>query len=340
MNRMRLWRTKKTSQEAGRLTQVCVWAPEQDAEFVRQICARVAEPTVRGYDLRKTLQQQLDRRRTLYTEWSGFDCKAEIDYPFVGPWWFMRNIGGRIIGSLGTHIELSPEEATGLKDRLRRACQHEIDAWMREQKLVGVVRDHTGVVISQPVDIEGEDKDIRRPADDVEFAANEARIARSVNEAAVASRKPPVKDPSVIEYEGFHGFPSFCQIAHRRHEGRVQFALIHMPNGGTSPTNMIESLATHLRQHFYPKVDPGLIDWFDVVPPNTYYGMDLAINYVTMQHANGVYSHPSWRGTNENLAEDWVAFVLDTIARGQKARDIADSAPHDEHAASKHGVVP
>ena len=57
---------------------------------------------------------------------------------------------------------------------------------------------------------------------------------------------------------------------HRKHQGRVQFALIHMPHGGTSPTNMVESLATHFRQRFNPKIDPGLIDWFDVVPPDAY----------------------------------------------------------------------
>ena len=141
-----------------------------------------------------------------------------------------------------------------------------------------------------------------------------------VLDAAVASRKPPVKDPSVIEYESYSNFPSFCQIAHRRHATpageRVQFALIHMPHGGVSPTNMIESLATHLRQQFYPKVDPGKIDWFDVVPPNTYSSFDkLTINSVSLEHANGVYSHPSWSPANDNIPEDFAAFILDTIAR-------------------------
>jgi len=35
MNRMKLWRIRKMSQEAGRQTQICVWAPEHDADLVR-----------------------------------------------------------------------------------------------------------------------------------------------------------------------------------------------------------------------------------------------------------------------------------------------------------------
>ena len=143
-----MWRSKKMSQEAGRLTQVCVWAPEQDAEFVRQLCTRVAEPTERGSTLRSVLRKQLNRRRTTYAEWSGINWKAEIDCPFIGPWWFMRHIGGRVIGPYGTHIELSPQEAETLMVRLRRTCEKEIESWTREQKLAGVLRDDTGVIVT------------------------------------------------------------------------------------------------------------------------------------------------------------------------------------------------
>src|SRR5207249_2391073 len=138
--------------------------------------------------------------------------------------------------------------------------------------------------------------------------------------------KPPLDDPSVIEFEGVHGFPSFCQIAHRKKGDRVHFALIHMANGGTSPTNMFESLATHLRQRFYPKVDAGSIEWFDVFPPDTYAFMGLTINSVTMKHANGVYSDPEWHSTKETLPEDWRTIITDAIARGQAAREKATTS--------------
>lgn len=332
MNRMRLWRSKKMSRQAGRQTQICVWTPEQDADFTRELCTRVAEPTERGSSLRSVLRQQLNRRRTVYDEWSGLDWKVEIDGPFIGPWWFMRHIGGRVTGPHGTHIELTPEEAETLMDRLGRACQKEIKDWATEQKLTGTLRDNTGVVIQPHQYRVSGDKNTAsapRPADDAEFAANEARIARSILEAASARRKPPFNDPSVIEYEGFHGFPSFCQIAHRKHQGRVQFALIHMPNGGTSPTNMVESLATLMRQQFYPKLDPGLIDWFDCIPPNTYSAFtELEVHAVIMQHANGVYSDPDWIVSPQSQEPDWIAFIEDIVARGQKTRDLAQAAPH------------
>jgi hypothetical protein len=46
----------------------------------------------------------------------------------------------------------------------------------------------------------------------------------------------------------------------------VQFALIHIPHGGTSPTNMFAGLATYMRQRFYPEVGAGQILWYDVIP--------------------------------------------------------------------------
>ena len=80
-----------------------------------------------------------------------------------------------------------------------------------------------------------------------------------------------------------------------------------------------------------PKVAPGLIDWFDVCPAETYSSLDkLTIHPVSMQHANGVYDNPSW-SAGDNLPEDWVAFINDAIARGQKARALAEAAPHPQH---------
>lgn len=325
MNRMRLWRAKKMSQEAGRLTQICVWAPESDAELVRNICTRVAEPTERGRHLRNKLRQQVERRRTIYAQWHGGSWEIEIDLPFVGPWWFMRNIGGRVAGPFDTHIELSPEEVGDLKRQLDLAFDTKIEEWLRRHKLTGCVRDNTGVLTTERIVNALLGKEADRPADEAAFAANEARIARAVVEAGYAERKPPVKDPSVIEYEGISGFPSFCQIAHRRQGERVQFALIHMKNGGTSPTNMFACLATLMRQHFYPDVDASRIDWFDVLPKDVYSErLRTDIIPVVMQHANGIYSESSWSGPEPS--QDWVAFVEAVIDRGQSKRRAAEDA--------------
>src|ERR1700730_15736753 len=98
MNRMRLWRARKMSPQPGRLGQICVWAPEREAALPLTICPRVAEPTARGENLRGKLMKQLERRRTIGSEWRAFSAHVEIDCPFAGPWWRLKNIGGRIIG--------------------------------------------------------------------------------------------------------------------------------------------------------------------------------------------------------------------------------------------------
>ncbi len=332
MNRMRLWRSKKKFGEAGRQVQVSVWTPEQDAELTRELCSRVAEPTERGRSLRSVLRQQLNRRRTIYGRWSGgSDWKAELDGPLIGRWWFLRHIGGRILGPYGTHIELSPDDSETLSLRLEQVCKKELENWVKERKLTGVRRDDTGVVITpHQYRVSGDENTASsgRPIDDEAFAANEAQIARTALQEAVDRRKPPFQDPSIIEYEGAHGFPSYCQVAHRRHGERVQFALIHMTYGGTSVTNMVEDLATLMRQQFYPKVDPGLIDWFDVEPPHTYYlRPDLIIHPVRMRHLNGIYSDPEW--DSQEVSPDWAAFVEKVIARGQKARETAQAIPQE-----------
>jgi hypothetical protein len=136
INRMKVWRIRKMSQEAGRQTQICVWAPEHDADLVREICTRVAEATSRGEELRRSLTPQIGRRRTIYAQWVGTTFRVEIDYPFVGVRRSMLNIGGRITGSDGTHIELSPEDATDLKDRVSCVCQKEIQSWAKSRKLL------------------------------------------------------------------------------------------------------------------------------------------------------------------------------------------------------------
>jgi len=320
MNRMKLWRLRKTSQEAGRQTQVCVWAPEQEAELVRDICTRVAEATSRGADLRRAMIPQVGRRRTIYATWRGTSLQVEVDYPLVGPWWSVRNIGGRIHGVDGTHVELTPDEAQHLKDRLRRACEAEVTSWLESHKLRHQVRDDTGVVADETLLGTTAGPCPSRPQDEAAFAANEAKIARSVTEAARTSRKPPVDDPSVVEYEGAFGFPSFCQIAHRRQGDRVQFALIHLANGGTSPTNMFASLATYMRQQFYKDVDAGRIDWYDVIPAGVHHTRRTEILPVTMEHSNGIYSKPEW-GPGTAISADWRAFVEETINCSRAARN-------------------
>jgi hypothetical protein len=186
------------------------------------------------------------------------------------------------------------------------------------------LRDDTGVVTDKQFLDRTVGKDPDRPADETVFAANEAKIARAVLEAVRPTFKEHADDNSVIEYEGLSGFPSFCQVAHRKRGDRVQFALIHMDHGGTSPTNIFAGLATFKRQRFYPDVDAGQLDWYDVIPKHGDRTlMGVTINSVTMQHANGIYSSPTWSNVNSDNSGDWVALIKGTISR---LRCVTDSA--------------
>ena len=328
MNRMRLWRQKKRFTESGVMTQVCVWAPERSEDLVRRICERVAEPTERGDSLRCVLVRQLNRLRTISRAWSGMTWRMELDGPYVGPYWFMKPIGGRIMGTDSTHVELSPIEAETLEKRLVACCDREISAWLDANKLLGKVRDNTGVVCGTDTP---QTLSESRPADEAAFAANEARIAKGIVDVGVLDRTPPMDDPSIIQFEGISGFPSFCQIAHRRNGDRVQIALIYAQNGGTSPTNMFECLATHVRHLFYPETHAAQIDWFDVVPKEVYGAYNprlgregMTFDAVSMENACGVYGRPSWSTFDPATDPDWIAFVQHIIDRAQTFRAHAE----------------
>ena len=77
---------------------------------------------------------------------------------------------------------------------------------------------------------------------------------------------PASSEPTVITFDGFHGWPSRCHLVHRRHGERILVAFGLIENGGTSPTNMMDELAAAVRQRFYPKDRFDRIEWFDAWP--------------------------------------------------------------------------
>jgi hypothetical protein len=220
---------------------------------------------------------------------------------------------------MDTEYELDWQEATELSSILLRSTDQAIAQWLKKKNLTGARRDTTGVRLDV---IEQEFPD--RPSSDEAFAASETRIAQGVWDAARLDRTPPSVDPSIFTYEGIMQYPSYCQIAHRQDADHVEFALIHSLYGGTSPTNIFENLATHLRQRFYPNVDAGLIDWYDVVPAglNNYSSDPMRIDRVQMTSSNGVYSSPSWSRYQSPSGDDWAHFVLEVIDRVQLAQAI------------------
>ena len=77
---------------------------------------------------------------------------------------------------------------------------------------------------------------------------------------------PASSEPTVITFDGFHGWPSRCHLVHRRYGERILVAFGHIENTGTSPTNMVEELASAVRLRFYPKDRFDRIEWFDAWP--------------------------------------------------------------------------
>ncbi len=91
-------------------------------------------------------------------------------------------------------------------------------------------------------------------------------IGGNVPLKTLAITQDPADDPTVFRYEGFHGTPSRCHVVHLRYGNRILLAFGLMEDGGTSPTNMIEELATAMWKRFYPKDRFDHIEWFDASP--------------------------------------------------------------------------
>ena len=92
------------------------------------------------------------------------------------------------------------------------------------------------------------------------------RNARRAPVLKIGVADPAASEPTVMTFDGFHGWPSRCHLVHRRHGERILVAFGHIENGGTSPTNMVEELAAAVRQQFYPKDRFDRIEWFDAWP--------------------------------------------------------------------------
>ena len=288
MSRMALWRAKKRYSEAGILTQVCVWAPERVADLVRQICERVAEPTARGESLRTVLAPQMNRRRTTVAKWFGDHSKFELDNPTGQPWHRLP-IGGRILGT-STKIELTPEQAEELRAELTRSVDSALATWIKAHGLMNVnLFDDTGVM-SGADETKAED----RPKTNEEFARHEATIAAAVMREGATRRAASRRDENIFYFDGSFGYPSYCKIVHFKAKGRVKFAFVHVENGGTTPSNMFDKLATNARLSFYPDVPPDRFDWYDVALTSLEKPLIGFFYKVKLEHNNEVYSNPSW----------------------------------------------
>jgi len=318
-SRMKAWRAAQRERLGG-MENFSIWMPARHASFLKEIFEKLADPGSRGDDYRLAASGWLRSRRAPAYVFAGTDFSCVIDLPSVGPSWHMRPAGGRVYGSYETWVEMTPNEADELKLALMSAVSSKLEEWLRERELLGKLVDHVGVALhpdfAQP-DYQPRDGDsLHRPLGDDEFESNEAKIAREVEREAHQSRMHPTDDPTVVYYDGAWNVPSRCHAIHGRYDDQILFALVHIPFGGTSPTNMIEELSAEMWKRFYPKDKFDQIEWFDchTMPFDE---RTAQINLVDLKGDS-----PSWSSVNVgNLPPDFVAAINDAVTRD---RDIAD----------------
>lgn len=305
LGRMKQWREAQR-QRAGGMVEIATWVPQRSAKFLKEIFARLADPSERGEDYRLVVSPWAKRRRVVLREYEGTSYSAEIDLPFLGPHWYQRPAGGRVMGAHGTWIELTPDEALEVSDRCRDAVSSVLKEWLSKNEMLGSARDHVGVVpdlyFGRSDDQLRARDSIFRPVSDDEFAKSEAEIAQGVADAAAKSRLHHSDDPTIVYYPGAWGIPSRCHAIHRQNGDKVLFALVHVPNGGTSPTNMIEELTKRMHKKFYPYVPFSKIQWFDAWRLPWAGDNDFEISHVVFEKGNGS-ENVRWEPAGELPAE-------------------------------------
>lgn len=266
LGRMTRWREAQR-RRAGGMVEISTWVPSRAATFLKEIFGRLADPGSRGDAYRQIATAWLKRRRVVGDNFDGGLWWAEIDRPILGTSWYSRPAGGRVVHIDDTWVELTPDEASEVKEKCRAAISGVLQQWLDAKGLTGRVVDKVGVApdtyFSRGDFRPGPDDVLLRPVDDDEFERNEVEIAQAVKDAALKASLHPTDDPTIVYFSGVGGFPSRCHAIHQRIGGRVLFALVHVPNGGTSPTNMILELIKKMHRQFYPGLQLRDIDWFD-----------------------------------------------------------------------------
>jgi hypothetical protein len=136
------------------------------------------------------------------------------------------------------------------------------------------------------------------------------------------SAQPPADRSAIIHYEGFHGTPSRCHVVHRLLDDRILFAFGGIEAGGTSPTNMIEELATAMWKRFYCKDRFDRIEWFDAWPEHYSLTDHFHIQRVHFRQS-GADGTPVWWRISADVPEDFVAEVRRVISVRPDAASVA-----------------
>lgn len=312
LGRMKQWREAQR-QRAGGMVEISTWVPVRASKFLKDIFALLGDPSERGDSYRLIVSSWLNRRRVVDAKFHGTSYSAEIDLPYLGPHWHQRPAGGRIFGDCETWVELTPDEAREVSELCQTAVSEILEGWLTKREMIGTLRDHVGVALDPDfanVDYLPRPEDsLFRPETEEEFAKNEAEIAQGVAEAAYNSRRHPRDEPTIVYYPGAFGFPSRCHAIHRVINDEILFALVHVPNGGTSPTNMIVELTRRMHKSYYPDVHFSKIRWFDVYRIPWRSDDEIHINSVEFKKDNESGSTKVIWGRADRLPDDFVGDI-------------------------------
>lgn len=301
------------------LTQISTWVPREAADDLQKIFTRIGAQTLEGDSLRGILGWLSNRRRAVSQRFDGNYFRLEIDDPQLRFGTCTAPIGGRIVGEGRTLIELDPFEARALRDSCESTIMSILVSWLEEKNLNKKIRDNTGVIEHLQFILDNNHDfsklDQNRPVSFQDFEKNEAKIIQEFQQRAFYDGAIPPDDPSIHHYIGFHGTPSRCHFVHGSFSGKLCVGFIHIKSGGTSPTNMIETLC----KDFYSKNLTGKpmdeIHWYDIWPSHYSLTNKLQINRVVFEKNS--FSGPTW--FSDDPPEGFSKKVIETIESGLEA---------------------
>lgn len=320
-------RTEKQRDKMKRrgMRSVATWVPDDEAEWLKVVFSRIGENSVDGQCFRNFLKPTLSRRRAPGRRYHSNFLEMEIDGPYVGAGSETAPIGGRIYNRTDTLYEFRPDEALDFEAEVKDAIGRVLSDFIKRKSLEGKVRNNTGV-ITDPYFLRDTKLEI---LDDESFERRECLAVQDFIERSFARSRPIVHDDSIFRYLGIGHAPSRCQIVEdRTPDGNVFFAFIHIPYGGTSPTNLIEDLCSEIRRTRLSDIPEGQITWLDVYPEEVlrpgmrfhdkviggeYWKMDLPrIQQVTFEEEG--FSNPTW-SRPQALPESMRAKINEAICR-------------------------
>lgn len=254
--RMSDWR-KTQRKRFGGMTIAETWVQIRYLKDLKQIFARLADPGWWGDAHRESVAHWLSRRRAAPERIEGFEAVIEIDRPSILTSGTAFPIGGRIVHSDNSIVELKPHEAAELQRRLRAVVDETVQAFWHDHQLAEkMVRSPTGVIIGQAAKQSDE-------MSDREFELIERRNIREITLRDNAPEFLDVADDAFLcRYEGDGGLPSSCLVVRHAAKGRKFIALIQIKNGGTSPTMMFDALISRVQKRLYPWAQEA--EWYDV----------------------------------------------------------------------------